>query len=334
MRARADILTFPGICDASAAVAIDEKTIIVGDDERQWLSIYDLRTQQLLDKIPLPFHSGDDSGETDGRREADIEGATIFKGRIVWITSHGRNKSGKVRPDRYRLFASHAINSRDGKAAQAFSSSFNGVASMILDSGDRSYAPLREAIGDLSRTDAALAPKKQGFNIEGLTATRDGEILLIGVRNPQKDAKALLFELAGFDRFLQGDPSQLALGQLIEIDLGGRGIRDIAWSAAHGSYVIAAGQVDDDTDGPGFALYKWDGTGAPIQIGDFNDLDRDFHPEAVVPLLDKSDHGLAPSKRILILSDEGAVRLGHDRIPCKEADEARRRFRGVIRHVD
>ena len=334
MRARADILTFPGICDASAAVAIDEKTIIVGDDERQWLSIYDLRTQQLLDKVPLLFHSGDDSGETDARREADIEGATIFKGRIVWITSHGRNKSGKVRPDRYRLFASHAINSRDGKAAQAFSSSFNGVASMILDNGDRSYAPLREAIGDLSRTDAALAPKKQGFNIEGLTATRDGEILLIGVRNPQKDAKALLFELAGFDGFLQGDPSQLALGQLIEIDLGGRGIRDIAWSAAHGSYVIAAGQVDDDTDGPGFALYKWDGTGAPIQIGDFNDLDRDFHPEAVVPLFDKSDHGLAPSKRILILSDEGAVRLGHDRIPCKEADEARRRFRGVIRHVD
>ena len=99
MPERADILTFPGICDASAAVAIDEKTIIVGDDERQWLSIYDLRTQELLEKIPLPFHSGDDSGESEGRREADIEGATIFKGRIVWITSHGRNKSGKVRPD-------------------------------------------------------------------------------------------------------------------------------------------------------------------------------------------------------------------------------------------
>jgi len=334
MPERADILTFPGICDASAAVAIDEKTIIVGDDERQWLSIYDLRTQELLEKIPLPFHSGDDSGESEGRREADIEGATIFKGRIVWITSHGRNKSGKVRPDRYRLFASHAIDSREGKAALAFSSSFNGVASMNLDNRDPSYAPLREAIGDLSRNDPAPAPKKRGFNIEGLTATRDGEILLIGVRNPQKDGKALLFELAGFDRFLQGDPSQLSLGQLIEIDLSGRGIRDIAWSAAHGNYIIAAGQVDDDADGPGFALYKWDGTGVPIQIGDFNDLDRDFHPEAVVPLLDKSDQGLAPSKRILILSDEGGVRLGPDRIPCKEADEARRRFRGIIRDVD
>ena len=84
--------------------------------------------------------------------------------------------------------------------------------------------------GRLSGTSPAPTPrslrKSAGFNIEGLTATRDGEILLIGVRNPQKDAKALLFELAGFDRFLQGDPSQLALGQLIEIDLGGRGIRE------------------------------------------------------------------------------------------------------------
>jgi len=204
MPERADILTFPGICDASGAVAIDEKTIIVGDDERQWLSIYDLRTQQLLDKIPLPFHSGDDSGEIDGRREADIEGATIFKGRIVWITSHGRNRSGKVRPDRYRLFASHAIESRDGKAAQAFSSSFNGLASMILDNGDRSYAPLRKAIGDLSRTDPALAPKKRGLNIEGLTATRDGEILLIGVRNPQKGCEGPPFRTRRLRSVLRG----------------------------------------------------------------------------------------------------------------------------------
>ena len=55
MPARADILTFPGICDASAAVAIDEKTIIVGDDERQWLSIYDLPTQQLAGQNPSAF---------------------------------------------------------------------------------------------------------------------------------------------------------------------------------------------------------------------------------------------------------------------------------------
>ena len=204
---------------------------------------------------------------------------------------------------------------------------------MILDKTDSSYAPLREAIGDLSRTDADLAPKKRGLNIEGLTAARDGKVLLIGLRNPQKNGKALLLELAGFDQYLLGDPGQLALGKLIEIDLGGRSIRDIAWSEAHKSYVIVAGQVVDRIPGPGFALYKWDGAGAPIQISDFKDLDHDFQPEAAVPLFDKSDDGLVPSKRILILSDEGAVELG-DGQKCKKADEKQRRFRGVIRHVD
>jgi hypothetical protein len=327
------ILTFSGICDASAAVAIDEKTIIVGDDEQPWLSIYDLRNQNLQDKICLPFLSKDDNCEKDDDREADIESATIFKGRIVWITSHGRNKKGEVSPDRYRLFASHRIDSQDGKAAKAISDSFDGLASLILHNKDDCYAPLRKAIRDLTQPDHALAPKKQGLNIEGLTTWRGGETLLIGVRNPQEDGKAILFELKGFDQFLQGDNSKLALGELVTIDLGGRGIRDIAWSAAHGNYIIAAGQVDDKSEGPGFALYKWDGTGAPVKIGDFSDLDHDFHPEAVVPLLDKTDHGLVPSKRILILSDEGAVPLGHDGKECKKA-KGHKRFRGVIRHVD
>jgi hypothetical protein len=202
--AYADILTFPGICDASAAVAIDEKTIIVGDDEQPWLSVYDLRTPHLPDKICLPFLSKDDNCKKDGDREADLESATIFKGRIVWITSHGRDKKGEVSRDRYRLFASHRINSQDGTVAEAFSPSFNGLASIILDKEDENYAPLREAIGDLARTDPVLAPKKRGFNIEGLTGSRDGETLLIGVRNPLKGREAILFELKGFDRFLQG----------------------------------------------------------------------------------------------------------------------------------
>ena len=54
-----------------------------------------------------------------------------------------------------------------------------------------------------------------------------------------------------------------------------------------------------------------------------------FIPKRSSLCLDQSDHGLAPSKRILILSDEGAVPLGQDRIPCKEADETQRRLGGV-----
>ena len=54
----AQMLTFPGICDASAAIAIDDRTIIVGDDEKSSLSAYDLRTLQLNTQLPLPFGGG------------------------------------------------------------------------------------------------------------------------------------------------------------------------------------------------------------------------------------------------------------------------------------
>src|SRR4051812_47778775 len=35
-----DVVTFNGICDASAAIALDADRIIVGDDEKPFLSIY------------------------------------------------------------------------------------------------------------------------------------------------------------------------------------------------------------------------------------------------------------------------------------------------------
>lgn len=327
--ARAEILTFPGTCDASAAVAIDDQMIIVGDDESQKLFVYDLRTQTLRDKIPLPYDFAD--RRTGGKGEADIEGATILKGRVVWISSHSRNSEGEADMLRSRLFISHNID--QGQASVAFSANFGGLLFKILNTQDGSYAPLRAAIGDLSLTNPDLAPKKRGLNLEGVTAAPDGDLLLIGVRNPQHNGAALLFELAGFDAFMRADPSKLALGEMHELNLGGRGIRDIAWSEAHQSYVIVAGQIVDRVPGPGFALYKWDGAGAPVQIGDFKDLDPDFQPEAVVPLLDKSDDGLVPSKSILILSDEGTVELGDGR-KCKKADEKLRRFRGIIRHLD
>lgn len=332
--AGAELLTFPGICDASAAIAIDARTLIVADDERRKLYVYDLATQGLREEIPLPSLSKNSGGgASDGKSEADLEGATIFKDRIVWISSHGRNSEGEVRPCRMQLFASHRIDRANGTVEAAFSAAFTGLLPMILGATDPNYAPLREAIGDLSRPDADLAPKKRGLNIEGLTAARDGDALLIGLRNPQRNGKALLFELKGFDRFLNGDPGKLALGRVSEVDLGGRSIRDITWSPAHQSYIIVAGQVVDRIPGPGFALFKWDGTGPALEIGTFQDLDGNFQSEAITPLFDRAGDGLVPSKNVLILSDEGEALLD-DGCRCKKADKGRRRFRGVALQVD
>ena len=82
------LIEFKGICNASGAVAVDDDTILVGDDEVSALSMLRLITGQLSGpKIPLPA--------SYGLKEADIEAGTILGDRVVWISSHGRNSKGE-----------------------------------------------------------------------------------------------------------------------------------------------------------------------------------------------------------------------------------------------
>ena len=97
-----EVLVFRGASDASAAVTIGEDMFIVADDENNILRVYN------INKPGLPVFSFDLTeflGINPEHPEADIEGATMIGRRIYWITSHGRNKDGKMRPNRYRYFA-------------------------------------------------------------------------------------------------------------------------------------------------------------------------------------------------------------------------------------
>jgi hypothetical protein len=331
--AQEKLLEFRGICDASGAVALDENRIIVGDDEKAFLSIYRLDNQSLEMPIPLPAAvagSGDDS-------EADIEGATIFQGRIVWITSHGRSKKGKVRQDRFQLFASHGRSANGASLEQAFSVLSHKLLASILQSSDPAYEGLKGTIGDLSAQNEELAPKKKGFNIEGMTTDKNGKGLLVGMRNPQENHDAIVFEIENAQDLLDGKTDMPKLGRVIPVDLEGRGIRDIAWSPAHETYLIAAGQIDDEAAGPGFAVFSWSGSGRKTtRLAVFNEViasHRDFHPEAIVPLLERKDGQLIPSKRVLLISDDGTKKVTSGK-ECKDAKDDQKSFRGTIRLVD
>ena len=94
-------IIFRGASDASAAVAVTEDLVIVADDEDNVLRIYKTGGG-------MPVYSFDLSRFLQVEQEhseADIEGATRVGNRIYWITSHGRNADGKIRPNRYRFFA-------------------------------------------------------------------------------------------------------------------------------------------------------------------------------------------------------------------------------------
>ena len=161
---------------------------------------------------PHTAAAGGRAGAASGEKhapEADIEAAAVFGGRIVWMSSNGRNGDGKVDRDRFQLFASHRL--ANDTWSEAFSRSFAGLPDAVAATTDASYEPLRKAVGDLSRPDPDLAPKEHGFNIEGLTATADGRFLLVGLRNPQPDDKAVLFRLDNAEDLLDGRTDEVAL---------------------------------------------------------------------------------------------------------------------------
>lgn len=215
---------FQGMCDASGAVSISDRTFAVADDEDNVLRVYD------ADRGGLPISAVDVSDDLDLRRkrgrkvqkalarapETDIEGATRLGDRAVWITSHGRSSSGKHRPERLRFFATPLpdASNRVRLVGAPYSQLLEELAA------DPRMAPF-----DLPMA-ATLAPKSPGgLNIEGLTATPDGR-LLIGFRNPLPNNRALVIQMENPDEVFGGGAARFGDPQLLDLaGLGSRGGR-------------------------------------------------------------------------------------------------------------
>ncbi len=294
-----EALIFREASDASAAVAIGEDGIIVADDENNALRVYRTGTSGLPS---FSYDLTDFLGIDPEHPEADIEGATKIGNRAYWITSHGRNKDGKMRPNRYRFFATE-VHAGDGNVTvRPVGRPYRRLAHDILgipNAGrfgfDRATR-FGENLGKKERE--KLAPKKRGLNIEALCASADGKTIYIGFRNPllggltERRSYAIVLPLKNAARVLERG-ERPAFGEAIVWHLAGLGIRSMEYSHFHQEYLIVAGSTgEDDT----FALYRWSpGKAAPRLL---SKLSSGFTPEALVPFADG---------RLLLLSDDGSV---------------------------
>jgi hypothetical protein len=296
-------ISYSGMCDASASVALTDRLFAVASDEESILRIYE------RDRSRAPVQTIDLSSFLDldlRKPESDLEGAARVGDRAYWITSHGRNKIGKARPSRDRFFAVQiAVNSERVQfkmIGQAYEH--------LLDDLARDPKLKRFNLAAASK----LEPKARGaLNIEGLSATPEG-YLLIGFRNPIPGGKGLLVPMLNPDEVIHGRRAKF--GEPILLDLGGLGIRDMAyWD---GQYAIIAGSYD----GKGQSrLYRWSGgTSTPRQVK--HAQLKGLNPEAIVIYPDTG------WERFQLLSDDGR-RLVNGR-PCKELpDPSQQHFRAV-----
>jgi len=295
---RADVRVFRGASDASAAVAVHENQFVVADDENNVLRAY-----QVSDR-DRPVFSCDMTAflETDAEHpEVDIEGAARVGDRIYWISSHGRNKEGKFRASRYRFFAT-ALR-RHGQQVTLIPEG-RVCKTLALDLiGAKGFGPLgldRATARDVplsKKQRKRLAPKQEGFNIEGLCASVDGRTLFIGLRNPRPQRQALVLPLTNPAAVIeQGVKPEFA--RPLFWDLQNLGIRAMEYSSFHKAYFIIAGPHSAKGR---FILYRWSGAraDAPQRVKTIEHAIPSFTPEALVAFADRAG--------LWVLSDDGSV---------------------------
>jgi len=186
---------YRGMCDASAAVALDKDHFVVADDELNVMRIYRRGQPESVAQVDLSSFLG-----TKPDKESDIEGAARIGNMIFWISSHGTNKDGKIQDRRRRLFATEVVPGAV-PTVQAVGKPYSKlVDDLAADPGFAKYG-LGEA--------ATKPPKTKGaLNIEGLAATADGK-LLVGFRNPIQGNKALVAPIENPDEVVTGGTVKL-----------------------------------------------------------------------------------------------------------------------------
>jgi hypothetical protein len=296
-------VVFRGMCDASGAVEIAGDLFVVADDEENILRVYDagrggpplfgIDVSRALELQPR--------GKKARMPELDLEAGTRLGDRAYWITSHGRSSSAKPREERLRFFAT-SIPER-GAPLRLIGRAYATLLDDLI-------ADPRMARFDLAAA-ATRAPKDPGgLNLEGMTATPAGTLLL-GFRNPIPGGRALLVELMNPAAVVEAR-ERARLGPPILLDLGGLGVRALSWW--RGRYLVVAGPYGS---GAVSRLFRWDGRAAvasalDIDLAGYNP-EGTFTPEA--------------GDEVLLLSDDGSIELGG--VACKKADPAARRFRGL-----
>lgn len=147
-------------------------------------------------------------------------------------------------------------------------------------------------------------------NVEGMAFSPDGRSLVCGMRNPTIDDRAIVFVVSGVHRaFDTLDAMAMSVTDAMSLDLGGRGVSDLAWDPLTRGYLITAARsngpkLDDDQPYPpdqlDGAVYWWSGRRdePPVLFARVEDM----LPEAICRI----DN----SPLIVIGTDEGDVSEG------------------------
>jgi len=315
-----------GSSDASAVVALDSNTMLVGDDEMNQLFIYDSKHSGLPENnYNYEAYVSLDEGSKHDKTEVDVEAcARSFKHPSVVYWTGSMSNGGKhfdVKRNRSTLFATY-IKGAGKELSINCSSAYHRLRKYLINWGDQYGYHFSAA------AESGQKPKQVGgFNVEGISFAPDSTTLYICFRAPQVPVNsrnnALIAPLLNFESwFNDGKPvSDPVFGKPVELNLDKRGIRDMI-VLSDKSYLIIAGNADAVRNA---ALYRWSGKENDIpQLLNIPDI-KALAIEAAIEL---------PDGRIQLICDDGSTEWYNDGNAAKLMDPALKKFRSIIVNIN
>ncbi|MGB5276872.1 MAG: DUF3616 domain-containing protein [Gammaproteobacteria bacterium] len=282
-----DYNRFLTIYEPSAAASLsDGRLVVVEDESHKPLHLLTpdstlgfqsrtISTASLIDVV---------SGKGEVEKLDDLEGLAIDKHDTIYaISSHSQTESGKRKSGREKLIR------------------FRLDGSEIVDL--RVFEDLTEELAAaLPRLDQAVRETKvkegKDLNIEALGLSADGRRLLIGLRSPVIDDRALIVVVQNPDDVFEQGGLPLFAPEPWYLDLGKGGIRALTYDPELEGYLIVSRR--EDKKGKPFKLWFWSGDPAVepqrVSIAGVENINR---AEGITPIVQDGE------RRLLIVFDDG-----------------------------
>lgn len=312
-----------GASDGSAAVALDDEWMLVGDDENETIRLYPRnRSGAPVASFNMTPYLGLIDFEGEQPREVDIEEAMRVGNKIYWIGAHSNANLAEGRTNRSRIFVT-AISGSGSNTVLSYVGRYDHLKYDLVNwDASNGHGKGANYYGLAYSTQDGVNPKAPyGFNIEGLAIAPQGPpAAYVGLRAPivppTNRVFALIVPVLNFTIIAEsnGDPGSAVFGEPIELDLFGRGIRSIAGNS--NGYIIIAG-TPLNVPGPypdDFKIFTWSGNPQDKPQERSADL-YDLVPEAIVEI---PPQPWTADTVIQVVSDCGTRIWYGDGVPAKQ----------------
>ena len=299
-----------GSSDASTTIAVGDGYLLVADDEKSGIGLYDadVSGREVKRQLAGPPPSG------LGESEIDYESSARKGDSIWWLGSHGNAKDGEVQASRHSIYRTTLTGSGAGATLTPAGVRYGNLRNDLV-AWDRAHG---DTYGLAHATGTGQGPDGPAqFNIEGAEFSPDGSALYLGFRAPVYPAApggdALIVPLLNLEALTAGTADRAQFGQPILLDLDGQSIREIRKND-RGEYLIIGANAVFNQAASRQTLWAWNGDpdAQPRKLTTELPIDAESaytDNQGAWEGIGEMPERLVPGAKVQLIMDQGYARL-------------------------